>query len=60
MASLPADYKQTEEKSFKGTESGRDALESNERYTAKTTVQKKEEGTPTPPPTKIKKTKICK
>lgn len=33
MASLPADYKQTEEKSFKGTESGRDALESNERYT---------------------------
>ena len=35
MASLPADYKQTEEKSFKGTESGRNVLESNAKYTAK-------------------------
>ena len=33
MASLPADYKQTEEKSFKETESGRDVLESNAKYT---------------------------
>ena len=33
MAPLPADYKQTEEKSFKGTESGRNVLESNAKYT---------------------------
>ena len=53
MAPLPADYKQTEEKSFKGTESGRNVLESNAK--AQTTVPSTQiegqpgDGPPLPP-----------